>query len=89
MSITKKISICNSSEANYNDLKTEFIKIMDNSHKKVLDIEVAEINIKLNKLFNNFGLQDLQWRLIVEKDTIIFKPIRIIDEYAVKGILDI
>lgn len=72
----------------YLDLKTEFLKIQTDSIGKPLTASTIEgIKRKYYELFNHFGLQDLQWTLIECENSIVLTPIRVIDEYTIKGIL--
>lgn len=48
---------------------------------------MEEINNRYHNLFNHFDLRDLQWRLTRGENSIIFTPIRGIDQYAINGIL--
>jgi len=75
-------------EVQYSDLKTEFIAIQNDYVGKPLTmVVVEEINIRYHNLFNHFDLRDLQWRLTRDGNSIIFTPIRSIDQYAINGIL--
>lgn len=77
-------------KAEYKDLKSEFFAIADYARGKALTKAFKEeIYYKYKDLFDHFNLRDLQFKLIVEKDDLQFKPIRAIDEYAIKGILEI
>lgn len=75
-------------EVQYRDLKTEFFAIQNDYIGKPLTmVLMEEINSRYYNLFNHFDLRDLQWRLTRGENSIIFTPIRAIDQYAVNGIL--
>lgn len=75
-------------EVQYRDLKTEFLAIQNDYIGKPLTmVLMEEINSRYYNLFNHFDLRDLQWRLTRGVNSIIFTPIRAIDQYAVNGIL--
>ena len=75
-------------EVQYRDLKTELLAIQNDCIGKPLTMVVMEeINSRFYNLFNYFDLKDLQWRLTKGKNSIIFTPIRTIDQYAINGIL--
>lgn len=70
------------------DLKTEFLAIQNNFIGKPLTmVMMEEISSRYHNLFNRFNLRDLQWRLTRCENSIIFTPIRAIDQYAINGIL--
>jgi hypothetical protein len=74
----------------YRDLKTEFLAIQNDFVGKPLTIVIMEeINSRYQNLFNHFGLRDLQWRLIRGENSVVFTPIRAIDQYAINGILSL
>lgn len=79
---------CSIFEVQYRDLKTEFLAIQNDYIGKPLTmVLMEEINSRYYNLFNHFDLRDLQWRLTRGENSIIFTPIRVIDQYAVNGIL--
>lgn len=84
------ISVVNGSrfEVQYRDLKTDFFAIQNDFVGKPLTmVMMEEINMRYHNLFNHFDLLDLQWRLTRSENSIIFTPIRAIDQYAINGIL--
>ena len=75
-------------EVQYRDLKTEFLAIQNDYVGKPSTMMVMEeMNNRYHNLFNHFDLRDLQWRLTRGENSIIFTPIRTIDQYAINGIL--
>ena len=74
----------------YQDLKTEFNAIQN--HYIGLDMEITrvlleEIDCRYKDLFIHFGLKDLQYRITKVEQSIMFTPIRLIDQYAIHGIM--
>jgi len=70
------------------ELKTEFIAIQEEAIGKPMTmVLMQELQYKFQELFDYFLLRDLQWRLTKGEDTIVFTPIRVIDQYAINGIL--
>ena len=53
-------------------------------------MRVEIINSRLMDIFTKYGLEDLQWRLLVDQDdgSITFDPIRLIDKLAWENIID-
>ena len=75
-------------DVQYRDLKTEFLAIQNDYLGKPLTmIMMEEISSRYHNLFHHFDLRDLQWRLSRGENSIIFTPIRAIDQYAINGIL--
>ena len=72
----------------YRDLKTEFNAIQsDYIGSKITPILIQEIDYRYKELFTHFGLEDLQYRITKKEKTIVFIPIRLIDQYAIYGII--
>ena len=70
------------------DLKTELLSIQ-NSYigKPMTKMIMYEIDTKYRILFDQFGLNDLQYTLIKSENSIKLAPLRPIDQYAINGIL--
>lgn len=71
------------------ELKKELIKINEDVVGEMLTkIKLEEFYMRYQQLFDMFELKELQWNLKIVNNTLLFTPIREIDKYAIKGILD-
>lgn len=75
-------------EMGFVDFKTEFNAIENDCiGKAITDVLLYEVSERYQRLFKHFGLQELQWRLIKGENSIIFTPIRTIDQYTINGMI--
>jgi len=72
----------------YIDIKTVYLKIQnDYLYEQITDYLLAEINNRYYELFKYCDLEDLQFRLFVDNNIIVFNPIRTIDKFLIAHIL--
>ena len=83
-----EVNSFNFKQREYSDLKTEFLAIQNQYKGEIMSRAILhEIDIRYQNLFHHFNLTELQWRLTMNGNTILFTPIRQIDQYAIIGIL--
>jgi len=73
-----------------NDIKSDFIKIQkDCISKNLTKVEQEMIIYRFYDLFESYNLKEFQWKITRNQDngTLIFEPIRTIDKYVMKAIL--
>lgn len=69
-------------------LKESFISLQNEfTGKMISKATLEDLNHRYKVLFYRFGLENLQWRLSCDMNTVTFTPIRAIDQYAIQGIL--
>lgn len=71
------------------DFKTEFLKITEGYLGKPLTMANLEsLHSDINRLLNYYRLGEIKFRLISRDNEIKISPIREIDKYALKGLLE-